>query len=285
MAHRVRAREARVDDPASSTKEGTIASTIYEYIGRMVVRIAWLRFARPDQDRRRRARGARAGDRLRGREARAARGLAAQTQAAEPESAQICAAISACSAGEASCGRPSPPYSSQVEGRIWYAPPAPERGLTASKLPPDSQITIASGIAQSPSHSDDLARGLAGGDPLQPLNLVGPAADLRLQALDRGLALGAQAGELRRLASASARTAAIWSRAASIWSLAASARCLGLPTASTAGPRPALRSARTRPTSAASASWIRRRYSARVWKSSKPSESSRIEVASGIPSR
>jgi hypothetical protein len=43
----------------------------------------------------------------------------AQTQALPPESAQISAAIWSCSAFGAFCGSPWPPYSSQVEGRIW----------------------------------------------------------------------------------------------------------------------------------------------------------------------
>ena len=42
----------------------------------------------------------------------------AQTQALPPESAQICCATSCCSCGDASWGAPSPPYDSQVEGRI-----------------------------------------------------------------------------------------------------------------------------------------------------------------------
>jgi hypothetical protein len=38
-----------------------------------------------------------------------------------------------------------------VDGRIWYAPPAPDEGLTALKFPPDSHMTIACGIAQLPT--------------------------------------------------------------------------------------------------------------------------------------
>src|ERR671934_167296 len=44
-----------------------------------------------------------------------------------------------------------------VEGRIWYAPPAPELELTALKFPPDSHITIACGIAQSPNQLDTVS--------------------------------------------------------------------------------------------------------------------------------
>ena len=43
----------------------------------------------------------------------------AQTQALPPESAQISAAIRSCSAFGALSGEPWPPYSAQVEGRIW----------------------------------------------------------------------------------------------------------------------------------------------------------------------
>jgi hypothetical protein len=41
-------------------------------------------------------------------------------------------------AGLASCGLPVPPRDAQVEGRNWKRPPAPEDGLTACGLPPDS---------------------------------------------------------------------------------------------------------------------------------------------------
>lgn len=42
-----------------------------------------------------------------------------QTQAEGPESAQISPAIRSCSAFGAFCGSPTPPYPSQVDGRIW----------------------------------------------------------------------------------------------------------------------------------------------------------------------
>src|SRR5204863_9921553 len=58
--------------------------------------------------------------------------------------------------GEAFSGRPCWPYRRQVEGRIWYAPPAPELGLTARKLPPDSHITTACGIAHCPSQLETV---------------------------------------------------------------------------------------------------------------------------------
>ena len=48
-----------------------------------------------------------------------------------PLAAQILAAMAFCSAGDAFCGKPVPPYAAQVEGMIWYAPPAPLLGLTA----------------------------------------------------------------------------------------------------------------------------------------------------------
>ena len=52
-----------------------MASWIYELIGRFIVRLMWLRFVQPDQDRRRRRSPAHAAARLRDRQAPAARGL------------------------------------------------------------------------------------------------------------------------------------------------------------------------------------------------------------------
>ena len=107
----------------------------------------------------------------------------------------------------------------------------------------------------------------AGGDPLEPLDLArstrrpGPGGSRRAAWRSR-----AQAGELlRRCASASARTAAISSRAAAITrSLNACGALLGVLDRRQPRRRPASRSVRTRATSEASASSIRRRYSARV---------------------
>ena len=39
---------------------------------------------------------------------------------------------------------------------IWYAPPAPDEGLTALKFPPDSHITIACGIAHWPTQVETV---------------------------------------------------------------------------------------------------------------------------------
>ena len=164
---------------------------------------------------------------------------------------------------------------------IWYAPPAPELGLTASQLPLDSHITIDSGIAQSPNQSPTSCwawraeiRSRRSTSEVQPATCdcrLSTAACLRART----------AASAAAFASALARTAAIWSRAAATRSLKASARCSAASTAAScsatarragrapapralrppprpgAGTRPASRGRRSRPPRAAWSWWRR----------------------------